>query len=263
MAAKVDGTPLQTAYSFSFLQRKGRHTSVATDKPSEYSTATAATAAAATSAVTTGSGQEKSTTVGTSNGYESNVKVIAIVKTVEDFWSVYNYLVRPNKSSQTTDYHFFRAGIKPTWEDPYNEKGGKWIIRLPKGLASRYWEEVLLAFVGGQFQVPEGEVCGLVISIRAKDDILGIWTKNANDKDNIERLRESIRKVLPDFPIFAYHSMEYRPHNQSMADRLSLRSPHHGHGGHHGGASKPHLTGGTGNPAGTWSKQRSGSWGER
>lgn len=221
--------------------------------------------AAVTAAVTTG---QDSTTAGTTNGYESNVKVIATVSTVEEFWSVYNYLVRPNELSQSTDYHFFRAGIKPTWEDPYNEKGGKWIIRLPKGLASRYWEEMLLAFVGQQFQVPDGEVCGLVISIRAKDDILGIWTKNASDKDNIDRLKESIRKVLPDFPTFAYHSMEYRPHNQSMADRSSFRSPnqHHGHGGHAAGSgvgTKPHTGGGTGVPSSSWNKQRSGSWGER
>jgi translation initiation factor 4E len=31
-----------------------------------------------------------------------------------------------------------------------NAKGGKWIIRLPKGLASRYWEEIILALIGGQ-----------------------------------------------------------------------------------------------------------------
>lgn len=32
-----------------------------------------------------------------------------------------------------------------------NAKGGKWIIRLPKGLASRYWEEIILALIGGQY----------------------------------------------------------------------------------------------------------------
>lgn len=66
--------------------------------------------------------------------YENSIKTIATVKTVEEFWSVYDYLKRPNELPTTTDYHFFRSHIKPTWEDKGNEKGGKWIVRLPKGV---------------------------------------------------------------------------------------------------------------------------------
>ena len=43
--------------------------------------------------------------------------------------------------------------------------GGKWIIRLKKGLASRCWENVVLAMLGEQFMVGE-EICGAVISVR-------------------------------------------------------------------------------------------------
>ena len=55
--------------------------------------------------------------------YENSIKSITTVKTVEEFWATYNYLRRPNDLSSTTDYHFFRDGIKPTWEDPKNAKG--------------------------------------------------------------------------------------------------------------------------------------------
>jgi hypothetical protein len=44
--------------------------------------------------------------------------------------------VETNDLPTTTDYPFFRSGIKPTWEDSSNAKGGKWIVRLPKGLAT-------------------------------------------------------------------------------------------------------------------------------
>ena len=54
-------------------------------------------------------------------------------------------------SGQTT-YHVFKQGIKPTWEDPSNARGGAWIVRLRKGLAARFWEELLLAMVGEQFE---------------------------------------------------------------------------------------------------------------
>ena len=44
------------------------------------------------------------------------VKIIGTCKTIEEFWSIYNYLVRPHELPATTDYHFFREGVKPTWE---------------------------------------------------------------------------------------------------------------------------------------------------
>ena len=69
--------------------------------------------------------------------YENSIKIIATIKTMEEFWSCYDFLVRPDNLPTTTDYHFFHEGIKPTWEDPNNARGGKWIVRLRKGLASR------------------------------------------------------------------------------------------------------------------------------
>lgn len=122
------------------------------------------------------------------------------VKTVEEFWDVYNFLRRPNDLPTTTDIHFFRDGVKPTWEDPSNSSGGKWIVRLPKGLASRYWEEVILALIGGQLllgsSIPDGEITGVVIAVRYNEDILGIWNKSAFDREIVERLRDGIKRVL-------------------------------------------------------------------
>ncbi|TKS93351.1 Eukaryotic translation initiation factor 4E type 2 [Collichthys lucidus] len=50
-------------------------------------------------------------------------------------------------------------------KDDSNRSGGKWIIRLRKGLASRFWENIILAMLGEQFMVGE-EICGAVVSIR-------------------------------------------------------------------------------------------------
>jgi translation initiation factor 4E len=185
--------------------------------------------------------------------YENSIKSITTVRTVEEFWATYNYLRRPNDLSSTTDYHCFREGVKPTWEDDANAKGGKWIVRLPKGLASRYWEEVVLALIGGQFPgVPDGEITGLVISIRYSEDILGVWNRNASDRDMVERLRDAIKKVLQ-LPSHAYAAMEYKPHQNAMADRSSFRNAQ---------AWKPASR--QNNPENQHGKERrSGSWGER
>ena len=104
------GTALQNPYVFSYM-RRGK-------------------AAKTETAVTGGDNPAEP------NPYEHSIKTICSVSTVEEFWETYDFLNRPNDLPTTTDYHFFRDGIKPTWEDPGNAKGGKWIIRLPKGLAS-------------------------------------------------------------------------------------------------------------------------------
>ena len=35
---------------------------------------------------------------------------------VEQFWAFYNHLMRPSELPITSDYHIFKAGIKPIWE---------------------------------------------------------------------------------------------------------------------------------------------------
>ena len=63
------------------------------------------------------------------------------------------------------------------WEDEENKKGGKWIVRLKKGVADRYWEDLLLIIVGDQFAEAGEEVCGAVLSVRSGEDVLSVWTR--------------------------------------------------------------------------------------
>eukprot|EP00804_Cyclotella_cryptica_P025897 CCRYP_002741-RB/>CCRYP_002741-RB protein AED:0.04 eAED:0.04 QI:362/1/1/1/1/1/2/244/263 len=154
--------------------------------------------------------------------YFDAVKIIGTVHTVEQFWSLYDHLVRPSSLPTTTDYHCFREGIQPTWEDPSNARGGKWIVRLKKGLASRYWEEIVLAMIGGQFsQVPSDEICGAVVSIRFSEDIVSVWNKTANSREITERVRDAIKRILH-LPNSVH--MEYKPHQDSLMDKSSFRN---------------------------------------
>lgn len=168
-----------------------------TNNNNDSSTDTTTTSSAAVNKTNNNTNTPTSTPTTAPNPYENSIKTVATVKTVEEFWTTYDHLVRPNDLPTTTDYHFFREGIKPTWEDPGNARGGKWIVRLRKGLASRYWEETLLALIGGQFQgIPDGEVCGAVVSIRYGEDIVSVWNKTADDREITERLRDAIKKIL-------------------------------------------------------------------
>jgi translation initiation factor 4E len=62
------------------------------------------------------------------------------------------------------------------------------MIRLKKGIASRYWEDVILAIIGEQFDVGS-EVCGAVLSVRNNEDIISIWNKTADNLEAVNKIR--------------------------------------------------------------------------
>uniref|UniRef100_A0A667X779 Eukaryotic translation initiation factor 4E family member 2 n=1 Tax=Myripristis murdjan TaxID=586833 RepID=A0A667X779_9TELE len=133
-------------------------------------------------------------------------------KKVEQFWRFYSHMIRPGDLTGHSDFHLFKEGIKPMWEDDANKMGGKWIIRLRKGLASRCWENLILAMLGEQFMVGE-EICGAVVSVRFQEDIISIWNKTASDQATTARIRDTLRRVLNLPPNTI---MEYKTHTDSI-----------------------------------------------
>jgi len=257
MTAAVSGTPLQSPFTFSYMRRGGKTAAAGTKKEEEEGAKDEAGSNTATAGASDAS-------TNPAHPYENAIKIITTVSTVEGFWETYDYLKRPSDLPSTTDYHFFRGGIKPTWEDPSNAKGGKWIVRLPKGLASRYWEEIILALIGGQFSgVPDGEICGAVLSVRYSEDILGVWNRSSADRDTVERIRDAIKKILQ---LPSHANMEYKPHQNSIQDRSSFRNTQvwkpksAGEGTSSGGGAS--IIRGSGRGSGRETR-RSGSWGER
>lgn len=109
--------------------------------------------------------------------YEKSTIPLASISSVENFWTIYSHLKRPSLLPTVSDYHIFRKGVRPVWEDEANKKGGKWVVRLKKGVADRYWEDLLLAIIGDQFAEASDEVCGAVLSVRSGEDVLNVWTR--------------------------------------------------------------------------------------
>ncbi|KAH8553969.1 translation initiation factor eIF 4e-like domain-containing protein [Umbelopsis sp. PMI_123] len=152
--------------------------------------------------------------------YESGMKKIASVSSIEDYWAVYSHLKRPKDLPNISDYHLFKQGVRPVWEDTMNVNGGKWIVRLKKGLASRYWESLVMAILGDQFDVGQ-EICGAVLSIRNSEDILSVWNQSAHEGRTNLKIRDTMKKVL-NLP--ADTIMEYKTHNDSLNDHSSFRN---------------------------------------
>jgi len=153
--------------------------------------------------------------------YEKSIKPIGEFETVEGFWTVYNHIRRPNDIPSTTELHLFRAGVKPIWEDRANQHGGKLTVRLTKGLASRFWETILLAIIGEQFDTGD-EITGAVLSLRAHEDVIAIWNRNADNQPVISRIRENLKTIL-DLPSFV--RSEYKRHDKRLRPRGPQNPP--------------------------------------
>jgi len=155
-----------------------------------------------------------------SHNFDQNLKLLGRFATCEQFWAIYSHMVKPGELASHSDFHLFKMGIKPMWEDEANKFGGKWIVRLRKGLSSRCWENLVLAMLGEQFMVGE-EICGAVVSIRFQEDILSIWNRTACDQAVTNRIRDTFRRVLS---LPTGTAIEYKAHNDSLKDNSSFRN---------------------------------------
>jgi hypothetical protein len=61
--------------------------------------------------------------------------------------STLNNVSKAKHLAPNTNYHFFKNGIRPEWEDPSNAKGGKFVITIPRVKTSdvidEYWTNLV------------------------------------------------------------------------------------------------------------------------
>lgn len=126
--------------------------------------------------------------------YENEIKQLGSFNTVEDFWSYYQHMVRPDKLPVGCRFALFQEGIKPVWEDKENHNGGGFYLRIKRNYANKFWEDLLLGFIGEQCSEND-DICGLNLNIKQHEINISIWTKSLspNAKKNIE---DWIRKSL-------------------------------------------------------------------
>ncbi|KTW29772.1 hypothetical protein T552_00979 [Pneumocystis carinii B80] len=147
--------------------------------------------------------------------YESSLKKLITFSSVEEFWSIYVYLKRPDTLPVISDLHLFKEGIRPIFEDPANQDGGKWTLRLRKGIVVRYWEQLVLAIVGDQFWNVGDELCGIVLSIRNSEDLISVWNKSSDNGRVSLKIRDLIKQIL-NLPLDTV--LEYKGHKDSFVD---------------------------------------------
>ncbi|PWN30292.1 translation initiation factor eIF4e [Jaminaea rosea] len=131
------------------------------------------------------------------DSWEAALKVLGAYRTVESFMGVFTTIKRPSQLDLHSNYHLFKNGIKPMWEDPANANGGKWTISLSRSatnpaLLDRSWMWLVLALIGEELDT-EDEITGAVFSSRPKANRISLWLR---DRGNVERVNSIGRKLV-------------------------------------------------------------------
>ncbi|KAJ3805171.1 hypothetical protein F5876DRAFT_91611 [Lentinula aff. lateritia] len=130
--------------------------------------------------------------------YEANLTVIGSFTTVEQFCRYFNSLKPPSLLERNSNYHLFKSPIKPMWEDPANASGGKWVLTMRNNpeLLYRCWGWLCMALVGEELEEGGDEICGAVVSLRAKVDRIQVWTRRKDDVEKLNAIGKKLVKLL-------------------------------------------------------------------
>lgn len=130
--------------------------------------------------------------------YEAGLTVIGEFDTVESFCRYFNWLKPPSKIERNSNYHLFKSGIKPMWEDEANANGGKWVLTMKNNpqLLDRCWSWLAMAMVGEEFDEYGEDICGAVVSLRSKVDRIQLWIRVKEDVERVNGIGKKLVKIL-------------------------------------------------------------------
>lgn len=153
------------------------------------------------------------------------LKEVISFDSVEEFWGIYvsaiawalelsyrlflqNNIAPVSELAVKSDYHLFKKGVRPEWEDPQNKHGGKWAYtsKSRTGIAiDELWLNVMLAAIGETLEdEDDSEVMGVVVNVRKGFYRIGLWTRNnggrgggdAKKVETLTRLGKNFKEAL-------------------------------------------------------------------
>jgi len=118
---------------------------------------------------------------GKGDNWNDLLKEVITFNSVEEFWGVYNNIAPVSELALKSDYHLFKEGVRPEWEDLQNKHGGKWSYQFKDKRSipiDELWLHVMLAAIGETLEEEEdGELMGVVVNVRKGFYRIGVWTR--------------------------------------------------------------------------------------
>ncbi|KAK9182989.1 hypothetical protein WN944_026137 [Citrus x changshan-huyou] len=152
----------------------------------------------------------------------SSMRKVYTFDTVEEFWCLYEQIFKPSRLPMNADFHLFKTGIEPKWEDPECANGGKWSVTSNrKANLDTMWLETMMALIGEQFDEVD-EICGVVASVRQRQDKLALWTKTAANEAAQMGIGKKWKEILDvtDRITYSFHDDSRR--DRSVKSRYSV-----------------------------------------
>jgi len=118
---------------------------------------------------------------GKGDNWNDLLKEVITFNSVEEFWGVYNNIAPVSELALKSDYHLFKEGVRPEWEDIQNKHGGKWSYQFKDKRSipiDELWLHVMLAAIGETLEdEDDGELMGVVVNVRKGFYRIGVWTR--------------------------------------------------------------------------------------
>jgi translation initiation factor 4E len=155
------------------------------------------------------------------DSYASSLKKLGEFGTVQEFWAYMNH-IDVGELPVGSNLRMFKTGIEPTWEDPANQNGGKYVYEVPSGVAIKdVWTYTLLALVGETFENNDS-LCGAVLSLRPRNlSTVNIWNNSFLDPEDIALGEQAIQRLIvakladnKRQPVTL--QLHYQPHQKSL-----------------------------------------------
>eukprot|EP00301_Raphidiophrys_heterophryoidea_P002661 c1123_g1_i2.p1 GENE.c1123_g1_i2~~c1123_g1_i2.p1 ORF type:complete len:162 (-),score=44.65 c1123_g1_i2:586-1071(-) len=137
--------------------------------------------------------------------------------------SLHNNISPPSKLALGSNYHLFKNGIEPKWEDSSNTRGGKWVLVIPRAHRAsldEFWLRTVLFLIGEDFEHCD-DICGCVVSVRKAQDKIAIWTADATKEHTVRAIGMSMRSQLE---IPADIRIGYQSHHDSIQHNSSYNN---------------------------------------
>ena len=97
----------------------------------------------------------------------SGYKNIYEIKTVGDFWRLYNNWHKL-KGVNSRHFFFMKDDVPPIWEDEQNKNGGCWSFKVIDHDAEKLWTDLSIYAVCGQLTNNSDDIVGLSICLKKK-----------------------------------------------------------------------------------------------
>lgn len=136
---------------------------------------------------------------GKGDNWNELLKEVVTFDSVEEFWGVHNNIAATSELALKSDYHLFKKGVRPEWEDVQNKHGGKWAYQFKDKRQvpiDELWLHVQLAAIGETLEGDDdNEVMGVVVNVRKGFYRIGLWTRTVG-KSGEARSAEKGKEIL-------------------------------------------------------------------